>query len=170
MCRCYPELSNEENIVKIRVVQPSDLSQLRKLCDEHIALEGSRIADRDLSPYWNSAFFRQPTQLYGWVCDEGGDRHETFRGYMTASIRLWTWSSKPHLYLDCIYLQPNMRRSGVGREMFGVLTEFARAKGCEDIQWRTLSSNEAGMAFYHSIGAVAVADTTRWSEWSLRIN
>ncbi|TIW17489.1 MAG: GNAT family N-acetyltransferase, partial [Mesorhizobium sp.] len=121
-------------------------------------------------PYWNSAFFGTPAQLFGWVCDEGGSRHETLRGYMTASIRLWTWSANPHLYLDCIYLQPKTRRSGMGRAMFGVLTEFARGKGYEEIQWRTLSSNKAGIAFYHSLGAVPVTDTMRWSEWSLRLD
>jgi GNAT superfamily N-acetyltransferase len=156
--------------VEIRVVRPSDLSQLRKLCDEHIALEGSTIADRDLSAHWNSAFFGTPAQLFGWVCDEGGNRPDTLIGYMTASIRLWTWSAKIHLYLDCIYLQPEMRRSGMGRAMFGVLTEFARGKGCEEIQWRTLSSNEAGIAFYHALGAIPVTDTMRWSDWSLCVD
>ncbi|WP_353806834.1 GNAT family N-acetyltransferase [Mesorhizobium sp.] len=81
-------------------------------------MEGSTIADRDLSAHWNSAFFGTPAQLYGWVCEEGGNRHGTLRGYMTASIRPWTWSAKPQLYLDCIYLQPETRRSGMGRTMF----------------------------------------------------
>lgn len=59
------EVSNEEQegTVEIRVVRPGDLSQMRKLCDEHIALEGSTITDRDLSAYWNSAFFGTPAPV-----------------------------------------------------------------------------------------------------------
>ncbi|WP_170117068.1 GNAT family N-acetyltransferase [Phyllobacterium sophorae] len=156
--------------MKIRVVRPKDFSQLRKLCDEHAALEEVTIADRDLSAQWNSAFFGSPAQLFGWVCDEGGNGPDPLRGYMTASIRLWTWSAKTHLYLDCIYLQPELRRSGIGRAMFRILVQFARESGCHEIQWRTLSSNETGIAFYRSLGAVPITDTMQWSQWSLSVD
>ncbi|TIQ17844.1 MAG: GNAT family N-acetyltransferase [Mesorhizobium sp.] len=153
--------------MEIRVVRPNDLSQLRELCEEHAALEGATIADRDLSAKWNSAFFGTPAQLVGWVCDEGDNRPDALTGYMTASIRLSTWSAKPYLYLDCIYLRPEVRRSGMGRAMFGILTQFARESGCKEIQWQTLLSNEGGIAFYHSLGAVP---TLQWSRWSLSVD
>ncbi|WP_352861743.1 GNAT family N-acetyltransferase [Mesorhizobium sp. M1163] len=118
----------------------------------------------ELGALWNTC------PVIRLVCDEGDNRPGTLTGYMTASIRLWTWSAKTHLYLDCIYLQPEARRSGIGRAMFRVLVEFARGRGCEEIQWQTLLSNEGGIAFYHSLGAVPTTDTMRWSRWSLCID
>ncbi|MGX8009756.1 N-acetyltransferase family protein [Mesorhizobium sp. ORM8.1] len=135
---------------------------MRRLCDEHAALEGALITECDLSAHWHSVFFGEPAQLFGWVCDEGGSCHDTLRGYMTASIRARTRSVKPHIYLDCIYLQPELRRSGIGRAMFTVLEQFARRSGCQEIQWQTLLSNEIGSAFYHSLGAVPIMDLMRW--------
>jgi GNAT superfamily N-acetyltransferase len=152
--------------VRIRVVHPKDLPQLRILCDEQAALEGAVIAVHDLSAKWESAFFGKSPALFGWVCDEERDCPDSLLGYMTASIRLSTWSVKPHLYLDCIYLRPALRRSGVGRGMFEVLTEFARDRGCKEIQWHTLLSNDDGIAFYRSLGALS---TVRWSRWSLPV-
>ncbi|WP_352663383.1 GNAT family N-acetyltransferase [Mesorhizobium sp. M0621] len=152
--------------MKVRLVRPTDLPQLRTLCDEHAALEDRTIADPDLSDQWKTAFFGTPAQLFGWVCDKGDGSSDALTGYMTAAIRLYTWSVKPHLYLDCIYLRPETRRSGLGRAMFGVLMEFARERGCSDIQWHTLLSNEGGIAFYHSLGAVP---NMQWSRWSLSV-
>lgn len=152
--------------MEIRAVRPNDLPQLRKLCDEQAALEDMTITDPGLSAKWESAFFGTTPQLFGWVCDGGDNRPEALTGYMTASIGLFTWSAKPHLYLDCIYLRPETRGSGIGRSMFGVLTQFASESGCDEIRWQTLLSNEGGIAFYRSIGAVP---SFQWSRWRLSL-
>lgn len=148
--------------MEIRPLTPNDFAQLLPLCAEHAAYEGSTIQENDQALRWNSAFFGTPPQLYGWVCSEAGHLGAALKGYMTASIAISTWSAKPYVFLDCIYLKPMIRGMGIGRSMLMMLVEFSQEHECQEIQWQTIPSNDTGSAFYRSLGAVPVTKM-RWT-------
>ncbi|WP_405052290.1 GNAT family N-acetyltransferase [Sinorhizobium sp. 8-89] len=152
----------EKDTLEIRPILPEDFSELLSLCSEHAAYEGSVISESDQATHWSSAFFGAPPQLHGWVCDEGTAAPGTLRGYMTAQVAISTWSARPYVFLDCIYLKPEVRRLGIGRSMILRLIEFAREHGCREIQWQTILSNQIAKAFYSSLGAIPVTKT-RWT-------
>ncbi|MGH0265569.1 GNAT family N-acetyltransferase [Sinorhizobium meliloti] len=151
--------------MKVRPLHPDDLTQLHLLCTEHAEYEGAAVEDSDQAQRWSFAFFASPPQLYGWVCSESGAAVDVLEGYMTASVAMSTWSAKPYVFLDCIYLKPRIRRHGVGKIMLSLLEEFACGRGCQEIQWQTIPSNKTAAAFYKSIGAVPLTKT----RWTLRV-
>jgi GNAT superfamily N-acetyltransferase len=64
-----------------------------------------------------------------------------------------TWTGKPSLYLEDIYVQPAHRGRGIGKALFVHLARVAVERGCERYQWQVLDWNQPSIDFYSSMGA-----------------
>lgn len=73
-----------------------------------------------------------------------------------------TFDAKPGLYLEDIFVQPAARGRGHGRELLRHLARLAVERDCTRIEWRVLDWNEPSIAFYLSLGAVALGDWTTY--------
>lgn len=71
-----------------------------------------------------------------------------------------TFTGRPGLYLEDIYVMPEYRGMGIGRSLFLRLVEIAESEGCGRMEWVCLDWNEPSIAFYKSLGAVAMDDWT----------
>ncbi|WP_080636805.1 GNAT family N-acetyltransferase [Sinorhizobium meliloti] len=148
--------------MEIRPVVPGDYPDLSALCSEHAAYEDTKIDDVHVQDQWDTAFFSLPPKLYCWVCNDQAKIADKLCGYMTASIGVSTWSRKPHVFLDCIYLRSEVRGCGGGKALVAVLIKFARDNCCEEIQWQSHLSNKLAARFYRSVGATP-ATRMRWA-------
>ena len=54
-----------------------------------------------------------------------------------------------------VWLQPSARRKGIGRELALMALEFARAAGYAKVRGTMPAGNEAALAFFSEIGALA---------------
>jgi len=54
-----------------------------------------------------------------------------------------------------VWLQPTARRKGIGRELALMALEFARAAGYAKVRGTLPAGNEAALAFFSEIGALA---------------
>ncbi|KAL7414496.1 acyl-CoA N-acyltransferase [Mrakia frigida] len=59
-----------------------------------------------------------------------------------------TWTGKPGLYLEDLYVQPAHRSLGVGKAVFRELGKIALEKGCARMDWSVLDWNEPAIRFY----------------------
>ncbi|PWN51928.1 acyl-CoA N-acyltransferase [Violaceomyces palustris] len=59
-----------------------------------------------------------------------------------------TWTAKPSLYLEDLYVSSEKRNKGVGKVLFAGLGQVAKAKGCARMDWSVLDWNEPSIAFY----------------------
>jgi GNAT superfamily N-acetyltransferase len=73
-----------------------------------------------------------------------------------------TWTGRPGIYLEDLYVRPAHRGLGVGRALLASLARLALDEGCRRLEWSVLDWNEPAIAFYRSIGAVATDDWTRY--------
>lgn len=64
-----------------------------------------------------------------------------------------TWSGKPGLYLEDLYVMPAARGSGTGRALLAHLAALAVARGYARVEWSVLDWNEPAIGFYQSLGA-----------------
>lgn len=53
-----------------------------------------------------------------------------------------TWTSKPSLYLEDLFVIPTLRNKGVGKLLFKALGEVALQKDCGRMDWSVLTWNE----------------------------
>jgi len=64
-----------------------------------------------------------------------------------------TFLGKPGLYLEDLYVNPEMRGKGIGKVLILYLANLAKKRGCGRFEWWVLDWNKSAIQFYHSIGA-----------------
>lgn len=84
-------------------------------------------------------------------------------------IAIWflnysTWTGRPGLYLEDLFVDPTARRTGAARALFRALAIEAEARNCARIDWAVLDWNESAMDFYRAIGA---RRQTGWQPWRI---
>lgn len=136
--------------MKIRASRRDDLPGLIELFAEHAAYEGVACRCGDRLETLADMMFGESPRIFAWLAEDGDGRPA---GYMTVTIDHSTLNAAPFAYLDCLYLRPQARGYGLGRRFMRLLQSFARAHGCEEIQWQTPTHNELGIGFYRRIGA-----------------
>lgn len=73
-----------------------------------------------------------------------------------------TFLGKAGLYLEDLYIQPNYRHQGYGKQAFKYLAKYALERGCGRMEWSVLDWNEPSIDFYKSLGAQAMDDWTTY--------
>ena len=71
-----------------------------------------------------------------------------------------TFVGRPGLYLEDLYVQPNMRGKGVGTLLLQHVARLARERGCGRLEWSVLNWNQPAIRFYEALGARAMDDWT----------
>ena len=71
-----------------------------------------------------------------------------------------TFVGRPGLYLEDLYVRPNMRGKGVGTLLLQHVARLARERGCGRLEWSVLNWNEPAIRFYETLGARAMDDWT----------
>jgi GNAT superfamily N-acetyltransferase len=71
-----------------------------------------------------------------------------------------TFLARPGIYLEDLFVEPELRRRGVGRALFTQVARLAVQRGCGRFEWSVLDWNEPAIAFYESLGAVPLSDWT----------
>lgn len=71
-----------------------------------------------------------------------------------------TWTGLRGLYLEDLYVRPEMRGRGVGRALLAHLARLARERDCARFEWAVLNWNEPAIRFYRNLGAVPMDEWT----------
>jgi GNAT superfamily N-acetyltransferase len=64
-----------------------------------------------------------------------------------------TFTGRPGLYVEDIFVEPEHRGFGIGEAFFRHLAARAVAEGCARMEWQVLDWNETAIRFYRKIGA-----------------
>jgi GNAT superfamily N-acetyltransferase len=73
-----------------------------------------------------------------------------------------TWTGRPGIYLEDLYVRPSHRGRGIGRSLLVELAKIALDSGCRRVEWSVLDWNESAITFYRSIGAIPLQEWTRY--------
>ena len=71
-----------------------------------------------------------------------------------------TFLGKPGLYLEDLFVIPEMRSRGFGKTMLQRLAQIAVERDCGRFEWSVLDWNEPAIGFYKALGAVPLDDWT----------
>lgn len=82
-----------------------------------------------------------------------------------AGFALWfynfsTFRGRHGIYLEDLFVRPNFRGKGIGKALLANLAKRAVAENCARVEWWVLDWNEPAIAFYKSLGAVAMDEWT----------
>ena len=75
-------------------------------------------------------------------------------GYALFFTNFSTFTGRPGIYLEDLYVSPNMRGKGFGKNLLAYLAKLAHEKNYTRVEWSVLDWNEPSIQFYRSIGAI----------------
>jgi GNAT superfamily N-acetyltransferase len=103
------------------------------------------------------------TQLFGpnpvahTVIAYAGDEPAGFALYF---FNFSTFLASPGLYLEDLYVKPELRKRGIGHALLAYLARVASERGCGRMEWSVLNWNETAIRVYRGIGAQPLEDWT----------
>jgi GNAT superfamily N-acetyltransferase len=71
-----------------------------------------------------------------------------------------TFVGRPGLYLEDLFVKPEWRRHGLGRQLLTRLAHIAVERGYGRMEWSVLNWNEMALRVYRSAGARPLSDWT----------
>lgn len=71
-----------------------------------------------------------------------------------------TFLGRAGLYIEDLYIQPEYRGCGYGKDILAKLAQIAVEKGCGRLEWWCLDWNEPSIKFYLSLGAKPMSEWT----------
>jgi shikimate kinase len=103
------------------------------------------------------------------VADEDSIHDSLFRGRNVAEVVLAeyenepagfalffhtysTFLAKPGLYLEDLFVKPELRGNGIGRELLACVARIAVERNCGRLEWSVLDWNEPAINFYKKLG------------------
>jgi len=142
----------------IREARPADtgdiLRLVRALAEYEREPEAVEASEEDLL---DSLFGPNPV-AHAYVAEADGNVVGMAVWFLTFS----TWTGRPSLYLEDLFVQPAYRKQRLGRALLTQLARRAIELGCARMEWSVLDWNEPAIGFYRALGADPMADWTTW--------
>jgi GNAT superfamily N-acetyltransferase len=125
-----------------------DLAEYERL-REHCLLTVDQLRD---------ALFGPTPALFGLVSRVDG----VVVGYALYFLNFSTWEGVHGIYLEDLYVRPDVRGSGIGKAMLIALAELAVERGYARVEWSVLDWNRPSIDFYQALGAVPMDGWTTY--------
>jgi GNAT superfamily N-acetyltransferase len=71
-----------------------------------------------------------------------------------------TFLARPGLYLEDLFVRPELRGRGIGKLLLQTLARIAIDRGCGRFEWWVLDWNEPAIRFYRRLGAQSMDEWT----------
>ena len=65
-----------------------------------------------------------------------------------------TFLARPGIYLEDLYVRPELRGLGIGKALLARLASLAVERNCGRLEWAVLNWNDSAIRFYRSLGAL----------------
>ena len=142
--------------VEIRVATEDDVPLILSLIRELAEYEGLGHEVVATEEVLRDSLFGERAGAEVVICHSDGAP----AGFALFFHNFSTFLGRPGLYLEDLYVRPEMRGRGIGRALLVHLAGLARERGCGRMEWSVLDWNEPAIALYKSIGATPMDEWT----------
>lgn len=144
----------------VRAAVPTDVPAILRLIIALATYEREPDAVRATEATLMQNLFAQDARVWAHVAEHEGE---------VVGIAIWflnysTWTGKPGIYLEDLFVADAARGLGVGKALFKALAQEAERLGCARIDWAVLDWNESAMDFYRAIGG---RPQSGWQPWRI---
>lgn len=141
--------------MNIRSATPEDIPAILEMIQELADYEKEPDAVENTPEMLNTTLFGENPRAFAEIIEE--DR--------PVGIAIWflnysTWTGKHGLYLEDLYVKPEVRGKGYGKQMLIHLANKAVTNGWSRFEWSVLDWNKPAIDFYLSQGAVMMDEWT----------
>ena len=138
----------------IRAAAPADVSAIFALMMELAEFEKLTHLFVATEDGVRDALFGPRPAAEALVAEESGQ----IVGYALFFHNFSTFLGKRGLYLEDLYVRPNLRGSGLGTKMLRALAALAVERQCGRFEWSVLDWNQQAIDFYEKMGATVLPD------------
>jgi len=142
--------------MSIRPAQPYDVPEILAMIRELAEYEREPNAVVATEAMLHEALFGDSPAVFGLIAEEDG---------VTVGFALWfrnfsTWLGRHGIYLEDLYVRPEYRGRGHGKELLAELARICVERGYGRFEWWVLDWNTPAIDFYRSIGAEPMDEWT----------
>ena len=143
----------------IRRAEPRDIPEIlqmvRDLADYEKALDEAIATEEQFA----AALFGPQPSVFAHVVEHDGPDHH-LGGFALWFLNFSTWLGVNGLYLEDLYVRPELRGTGYGKALLSTLARECIENGYGRLEWWVLDWNEPALGFYRSIGAIPMDEWT----------
>ena len=140
----------------IREADPGDVDAIVGLVGNLAEYERARHEVQIDAASLHAALFGPAPAVFAHVAVVDGE----VVGFALWFLSFSTWIGRHGIYLEDLYVRPEHRGGGHGRALLATLAQIAVDRGYGRLEWAVLDWNEPALAFYRSLGAVALDEWT----------
>jgi GNAT superfamily N-acetyltransferase len=133
----------------IRSATPADIPIIHRLIVELAVYEKEPDAVKGTEADLHAALFGTPPAAECALALHNGEP----AGLALFSRNYSTWTGKPGLYLEDLFVRPEARGAGLGKALLVHLAGIAVARGYGRFEWSVLDWNTPAIGFYKAMGA-----------------
>ena len=149
--------------VTVRAAREADVpvivSLIRALAEYEKAAPGAVSLTDDLL---KEALFGSRPSVEGLIAETGS----ALAGYALFFHNFSSWRGRRGLYLEDLFVRPELRGRGIGKALMQELSRIAAARGCARIEWIVIDWNSPAIGFYKSLGAEPIDG---WTLYRLKL-
>ncbi len=142
----------------IRPARPADVPALHTLVGELAAYERAphevTLTPADL----HAALFGDQPAVFAHVAEHEGE----VVGFAVWFRNFSTWRGRHGIYLEDLYVRPELRGRGYGRALLATLARLCVQRGYPRLEWWVLDWNDPAIGFYRALGARPMDEWTVW--------
>jgi len=142
----------------IRAARPDDVPTILALIRELAAYEREPDAVVATEADLAAALFGERPALFGLIAQD----EDAIAGFALWFLNFSTWVGRHGIYLEDLYVRPELRGYGYGSELLVELARIADERGYGRVEWAVLDWNESAHRFYTSLHAVPMQEWTIW--------
>jgi GNAT superfamily N-acetyltransferase len=131
---------------------PAIYQLIRDLADYEHALPEVTGTEDDL----HRSLFGPKPAVYAHVAEHEGQ----VGGFALWFLNYSTWVGQHGIYLEDLYVKPELRGLGLGRALLAELAALCVERGYGRLEWWVLDWNEPARGFYASLGATSMDEWT----------
>jgi len=142
----------------IRPAVRTDATQILAFITELAEYERARheviasVADIEQS------LFDEGSTVHSLICERDGRAI----GFAVYFYSYSTWLGRNGIYLEDLYITPEQRGGGAGRDLLRHIAREAVEHRCGRLEWSVLDWNAPAIGFYESLGAQAQDEWVRY--------
>ncbi|WP_281937746.1 GNAT family N-acetyltransferase [Micromonospora sp. AKA38] len=140
----------------IRPVRPEDVPAVVAMVHELAAYERAPEQCHLTVEQLHAAIFPSAPALFGHVAVDAADAPV---GFALWFLNFSTWAGVHGIYLEDLYVRPDARGTGAGRQLLATLAAICVERGYQRLDWWMINWNPAAR-FYASIGATPMDEWT----------
>jgi GNAT superfamily N-acetyltransferase len=140
----------------IRPAIPADVPDIYRQIRELAAYERSADELTGTEADLAAALFAPAPAIFAHVAVHEG----AVAGFALWFLNYSTWVGRHGIYLEDLYVRPELRGHGYGRALLAELAGICADRGYGRLEWWVLDWNSPAVGFYRALGAVAMDDWT----------